>query len=216
MGQAAEDLEHQEIMRDLIYKDLSGFFSRNFKENMNITILSIDIKTVPTAKGSYQTADVAYKNNSFQGKVEGKKVMSFGATKDSFATLAQAQPGQTYEVTIVKNDKGYNDWVSMAQAAPGAASPVATPQAGATGKAPAATPRSTYETPEERANRQVLIVRQSSLSSAATVLTAGAKTPPSAQAVVDLAKVFEAYVFGTVQADMSIEAMASDDIPVVD
>jgi hypothetical protein len=83
---------------------------------MNITLLSVDIKTVPTAKGSYQTADVAYKNNSFQGKVEGKKVMSFGATKDSFATLAQAQPGQTYEVQIVKNDKGYNDWVSMAQA----------------------------------------------------------------------------------------------------
>jgi len=25
---------------------------------MNITLLSVDIKTVPTAKGSYQTADV--------------------------------------------------------------------------------------------------------------------------------------------------------------
>jgi len=184
---------------------------------MNITILSIDIKTVPTAKGSYQTADVAYKNNSFQGKVEGKKVMSFGATKDSFATLAQAQPGQTYEVTIVKNDKGYNDWVSMAQAVPGAASPAATPQAGVAGKAPAASPRSTYETPEERAQRQVLIVRQSSLSSAATVLTAGAKTPPSAQAVVELAKVFEAYVFGTEAStdDGSIGAMQSDEFPDV-
>lgn len=183
---------------------------------MNITILSIDIKTVPTAKGSYQTADVAYKNNSFQGKVEGKKVMSFGATKDSFATLAQASPGQTYEVTIVKNDKGYNDWVSMAQAQPGAPSPVAPTATGTTGKPAAASPRSTYETPEERAQRQVLIVRQSSLSSAAAVLTAGAKTPPSAQAVVALAKEFEAYVFGTEPTDLSIEAMASDDIPVVD
>jgi hypothetical protein len=182
---------------------------------MNITILSFDIKTVPTAKGSYQTADVAYKNNSFQGKVEGKKVMSFGATKDSFATLAQASPGQTYEVTIVKNDKGYNDWVSMAQAVPGAASPAAPAATGSPGK-PAASPRSTYETPEERAQRQVLIVRQSSLSSAAAVLTAGAKVPPSAQAVVALAKEFEAYVFGTEAADMSIEAMSSDDIPVVE
>jgi hypothetical protein len=184
---------------------------------MNITILSIDIKTVPTAKGSYQTADVAYKNNSFQGKVEGKKVMSFGATKDSFATLAQAQPGQTYEVTIVKNDKGYNDWVSMAQAAPGAASPVATPQAGVAGKPAAASPRSTYETPEERAQRQVLIVRQSSLSSAVALLTTGAKTAPSAQAVVDVAKEFEAYVFGTaVSADSgSIADMQSDEFPDV-
>ena len=185
---------------------------------MNITILSIDIKTVPTAKGSYQTADVAYKNNSFQGKVEGKKVMSFGATKDSFATLAQAQPGQTYEVTIVKNDKGYNDWVSMAQAAPGAASPASNAPTGAPGKAPATSPRSTYETPEERAQRQVLIVRQSSLSSAVALLVAGAKTPPSAQAVVDVAKTFESYVFGTPEtapADMSIEAMQSDEFPDV-
>ena len=184
---------------------------------MNITILSVEVQTVPTAKGSYQKANVAYKNNSFQGKVEGKQIMSFGATKDSFATLAQAQPGQTYEVQIVKNDKGYNDWVSMAQAVPGAASPVATPQAGATGKAPAASPRSTYETPEERAQRQVLIVRQSSLSSAAAVLTTGAKTPPSAQAVVGLAKEFEAYVFGTEVStdDGSIDAMQSDEFPEV-
>lgn len=182
---------------------------------MNITILSIDIKTVPTTKGSYQTADVAYKNNSFQGKVEGKKIMSFGATKDSFATLATAQPGQTFEVTIVKNDKGYNDWVAMAQAVPGAASPAANAPATGGVKPAAAAPRSTYETPEERAQRQVLIVRQSSLSSAVALLTTGAKTPPSTQAVVDTAKAFEAYVFGTEPQDLSIEAMSSDEFPEV-
>jgi hypothetical protein len=185
---------------------------------MNITILSIDIKTVPTTKGSYQTADVAYKNNSFQGKVEGKKVMSFGATKDSFATLAQAQPGQTYEVTIVKNDKGYNDWVSMAQAVPGAASPVATPQAGAVGKPAAASPRSTYETPEERAQRQVMIVRQSSLSTAVAALAVGGKSALKPIDVVNTAKQFEAYVLGTEEAgadDGSIDAMQSDEFPEV-
>lgn len=181
---------------------------------MNITILSVDIKTVPTAKGSYQTADVAYKNNSFQGKVEGKKVMSFGATKDSFSTLALAQPGESYEVTIVKNDKGYNDWVSMAKAEAGAASPASASSAGVAGKPAAASPRSTYETPEERAQRQVLIVRQSSISSAVALLTIGAKTAPSAQAVVDIAKQFEDYVFGK-QALGPISEM-SDDFPQVD
>ena len=168
---------------------------------MNITILSVDIKTTPTAKGSYQTADVAYKNNSFQGKVEGKKVMSFGATKDSFTTLATAQPGESYEVTVVKNDKGYNDWVSMAKATAGASSPAAAPS-----KAPNAAPRSTYETPEERAQRQVLIVRQSSLSSAVNTLTAGANTPPSVESVIALAKAYEGYVFGT-------GASGFDDLP---
>lgn len=185
---------------------------------MNITLLSVDIKTNPTKNGkSYQSADVAYKNNSFQGKIEGKKIMSFGATKPAFDVVATASPGQTFEVEIIKNAAGYNDWVSMTPATAGAASPVATPQAGVVGKAPATSPRSTYETPEERAQRQVLIVRQSSLSSAATVLTAGAKTPPSAQAVVDLAKVFEAYVFGTEVStdDGSIDAMQSDEFPDV-
>jgi len=179
---------------------------------MNITLLSVDIKTVPTAKGSYQTADVAYKNNSFQGKVEGKKVMSFGATKDSFSTLALAQPGESYEVTIVKNDKGYNDWVSMAKAEAGANSPAVSAPAG--GKAPAATPRSTYETPEERAQRQVLIVRQSSLSAAVNLLLAGAKTPPSVENVLAIAKQFEDYVFGK-QAPGPISEMEND-FPQVD
>lgn len=179
---------------------------------MNITILSVDIKTVPTAKGSYQTADVAYKNNSFQGKVEGKKVMSFGATKDSFSTLALAQPGESYEVTIVKNDKGYNDWVSMAKAEAGANSPAVSAPAG--GKAPAATPRSTYETPEERAQRQVLIVRQSSLSAAVNLLLAGAKTPPPVENVLAIAKQFEDYVFGK-QALGPVSEMEND-FPQVD
>ena len=184
---------------------------------MNITILSVEVKTVPTEKGSYQTADVAYKNNSFQGKVEGKKIMSFGATKDSFSVVSTAQPGQSYEVSIVKNDKGYNDWVSMTPAAAGAASAAPTP---ATAKSAAAnaSPRSTYETPEERAQRQVLIVRQSSLSSAVNTLVAGAKTPPSGDNVIALAKQFEGYVFGVEPAapkDLSIEAMQSDEFPDV-
>lgn len=185
---------------------------------MNITILSVDVKTVPTAKGSYQTADVAYKNNSFQGKVEGKKVMSFGATKDSFSVLATAQPGQSYEVSIVKNDKGYNDWVSMAPATAGATSPApaAVPSAGK--PAANASPRSTYETPEERAQRQVLIVRQSSLSSAVAALAVGNKIPLKFEDVIDTAKAFEAYVFGTEVAstdDGSIAAMQSDEFPDV-
>lgn len=178
---------------------------------MNITILSVAVATVPTAKGSYQVADVAYKNNSFQGKVEGKKIMSFGAAKDTFGTLSSAQPGESYEITVVKNDKGYNDWVSAVKG--GAVTAPA-----AAGKPATATPKSTYETPEERAQRQVLIVRQSSLSSSAAVLTAGAKTPPAGDAVIALAKQFEAYVFGAEQKDAGpsgFEDMPDFDIPEV-
>jgi hypothetical protein len=175
---------------------------------MNITILSVDIKTTPTAKGSYQTADVAYKNNTYQGKVEGKKVMSFGATKKAFEILATASAGETYEVEVVKNDKGYNDWVSMAKATAGA--PTAPTTASKTNPAP----RSTYETPEERAQRQILIVRQSSLSSAVALLTTGAKAAPSVDSVLDVAKSFENYVFGVAPA--TAEATDFSDIPDFD
>lgn len=162
---------------------------------MNITILNVTIETKPTTKGSYQSADVAYKNNSFGGKVEGKKVMSFGATKDAFTVLASAQPGDTYDVTVVKNDKGYNDWVSMQKAgAASAASPSSAPVGAARSNATPA-PRNTYETPEERAKKQVYIVRQSSVANAITLLGIGAKTPPVVDDVIGVAKKLEAYVF---------------------
>jgi uncharacterized GH25 family protein len=186
---------------------------------MNITLLSVEVQTVPTAKGSYQKANVAYKNNSFQGKVEGKQIMSFGATKNAFTTLSTAAPGTTYEVEIVKNDKGYNDWISLSPATAGAAAPVATPAAGVTGKpSAAASPRSTYETPEERAQRQVMIVRQSSLSTAVSTLAVGSKKEINPEDVVQTAKRFEAYVLGLdtpTTDDGSIAAMESDEFPDV-
>jgi len=149
------------------------------KKKMNITILSVDVKTVPTQKGSYQSAEVAYKNNTFQGKVEGKKVMSFGATAGAFKTLTQAQSGETYEVEVVKNAAGYNDWTSLTPAGLSTASPASSGavSAATSNKAPqGATPvRSTYETPEERAAKQVYIIKQSSLSAAVSTLSVGAK-----------------------------------------
>jgi len=177
---------------------------------MNITILNVSVATVPTQKGSYQVADIAYKNNSFQGKVEGKKLMSFGATKNTFGILSIAQSGESYEIEVVKNDKGYNDWVSATKGGvvPGAQTPPAA------SKTATAAPKSNYETAEERAQRQVLIVRQSSLSSAATVLTAGVKAPPAGDAVIDLAKQFEAYVFGTEPKDTGPTGF--DDLPDFD
>ena len=183
---------------------------------MNITILNVTINTKPTKNGkSYQEADVAYKNNSFQGKVEGKKVMSFGATADAFKALAQAQPGQSYNVEVVKNAAGYNDWVSVTQ---GDANAAPAPTTARATNAPTAAPKSNYETSEERAQRQVYIIRQSSIASAVSTLTAGAKTPPNPDGVVNLAQRYVDYVLNGVSLDniktttdgLSIEDMPSD------
>lgn len=77
---------------------------------------------------------------------------------------------------------------------------------------------STFETPEERAKKQVYIVRQSSISNAISLLTTGAKVPPATSAVIALAKELEAYVFdsGAVDKPASFEDMADDldDVPL--
>jgi len=156
---------------------------------MLIQIISTSVETKPTAKGSYQQLEVVFKNLSYQGKVESKKVMSFGANAGAFTALSTAQAGAQFDVTVTKNAAGYNDWTTVVPSN-GAPAP-----AGDTPAKANASPRSTYETPEERAQRQVLIVRQSSLSAAIGTLSVGAKALKSAD-VIELAQQYENYVFG--------------------
>lgn len=164
--------------------------------SMQIEIVANPVSTVPTAKGSYQVIDLAYKNKSFQDKLEGKKVMSF-TNKDVFAALQKAQFGDIFEVSRVKNDKGFWDWTAVntggagvnVSNASGGSPVVASPVKGTV------TPKSNYETAEERAARQVLIVRQSSISSAVDLAVANKVKDP--QEVIKIAQAFEAYVFGT-------------------
>lgn len=178
---------------------------------MQIQILSVDIKTKPNSRGgTYQDAEVAYKNNTVQGKVEGKSVRSFGAQEAAFKALAVAQPGETYEVQVVKNDKGFNDWVSVQKAGAVAAGGVAAsvPTGVPARAAATSTPvRSTYETPEERAKKQVYIIRQSSVSSAIALHSVGAKAL-KLEDVLNTAKALEGYVLGT-------GATGFDDLPDV-
>jgi hypothetical protein len=163
---------------------------------IQIQILNVTIETKPTTKGSYQKAEVAYKNLSFQGKVEGKGVMSFGATAETFKVLATAQAGEIYDVQTIKNDKGYLDWVKMTKADIGSAQAV--PQYAPNppgGKSNATAARSTYETPEERAIKQVYIVKQSSVSNAIATLSVGAKSVKP-EDVLALAQKYTDFVFG--------------------
>ena len=166
------------------------------KKQMQIQIVTTSLETKPTAKGSYQQLEVVYKNLTFQGKVESKKIMSFGAGSPSFKALSDAPAGAVYDIGVVKNAAGYNDWVS-ATPATADSSPTGVAAAASAGINKATTsPKSTYETPEERAQRQILIVRQSSVSSAVAALVAGAKSPPKVEDVIAYAQKLEGYVFG--------------------
>lgn len=78
---------------------------------------------------------------------------------------------------------------------------------------PQPAPKSNYETAEERAKKQVYIVRQSSLANAVATLAIGAKKVEPAE-VIKVAKQFEAYVFDTEFDDGSIYSLKSDDMEI--
>jgi hypothetical protein len=174
----------------------------------NITILDVKISTNPAKKPGgkpYQIAEVAFKNNSFNGTVQGKKVTSYSK---AYQQVAEAQIGQTYDVTEEKNGE-FVEWVSLSPAgvvAAGAAPAASVSESVQRGSTPT---RSTYETPEERAIKQVYIVKQSSLSNAVATLAVGAKAVKPSD-VLKLAQEYTDFVFGKPGANT---ATGFDDLP---
>lgn len=127
-------------------------------------------------------------------------MFSFGANAGSYLALKDASPGDVFDIEVVKNDAGFNDWV-VAKKLDGVAAPNLTPSASSTsistgksGFTPA--PKSTYPTEDERAKTQIYIVRQSNLNTAVATLAVGAKSVKP-EDVIKTAKLYEDHVFGT-------------------
>lgn len=182
---------------------------------MRIKILAVEVKEVKEGKKDYKILDVSYKNLDFNGKVEGKKIVSF-ASPDVFNALKGSNPGDEFDVTKgEKSAAGFVPWTRCVTAS-GENTVLEDNRSGVSGQSQAVsgttkgTPRSTYETPEERAKKQVYIVRQSSISNAIAFLDGD--SDPAIKDVIDTAKQFEAYVFGT---DPMTEIMEMEnDIPL--
>lgn len=154
---------------------------------MQITVLSVTIEHMPGKSGGYDKAEVAYKDQD--GKVSGKNLVSFNAP-EAFAVIKAAGNGDVLDVVAEKDAKGYWQWVKVSKVdAATAAQVTSTP----TGKVANVTPKSTYETPEERAQKQVYIIRQSSLTAA--IATLKENEALNADDVITIAKQYEAYVF---------------------
>jgi hypothetical protein len=163
-----------------------------------IQIVNVEITSRAGAAGKkgYEQAEVVYKQE-YNGKqdVKTKKIMSF-ANPAVFAALKAARSGETYEVAQEKNGEFWN-WTSLSRSTgETSASTQAAPQASnAKPTATANTCGRDFETKEERTARQQLIVRQSSLGHAVSILTTGAKTPPNVNDVKKLADELVAYVY---------------------
>jgi len=169
---------------------------------MQITVIDVTENTKKSESGrTFQQLEVAYKNE--QGQPQLKKLISF-SNPNVFKAAKDWVKGDVVNVTTVKNEKtGYWDWIGLEGDGIVAENK---PASAATG---ARVTGSNYETKEERAARQVFIIRQSSLSTAVELLGQG----KSVADVIATAKQFEAYVFSKAEGADAINEL-QDDVPV--
>lgn len=169
---------------------------------MLINIIDVGAPNTHAAKNgrSYQSIEVTYKDD--QGQVKNKKLMSF-SNPSVFNHIKDLTKGDQINLRTEKDAAGYWQWIGIEGDKTVATETKTPPQAGGrvTG--------SNYETKEERAARQVLIVRQSSLSSAVELLGPG----KSVEEVLAVAKQFEDYVFAKSTGIDAINEM-EDDFPL--
>jgi hypothetical protein len=176
---------------------------------MLISIINVG---APEPEKTWSKIEVTYKDP--YGKVNSKAIRSF--TGGVYTALQSLKSGDQVEVTQIKNAKGYLDWTAVGP--PGSGQPEAAAAPAASKGNPAPANKSTFETPEERAKKQVYIVRQSSLATAVSALAIGGKPTPTAEDVIAYAKKLESYVFCTGSAKEEPDEIAiheiEDDIPV--
>ena len=159
---------------------------------MKVKILDVNVETVTKGKNSYQKAAVTY---TYNGEARTQNVMSF--TNPAVFKAVKERVGQEAEVTVIKNDAGYNTWSAVED--------VGTAPAATASPSPAASPTrvtgSNYETPAERASRQVYIVKQSSISAAVALATANKEKATPAE-IIAVAQQFVDFVFDKPIAEM--------------
>lgn len=155
--------------------------------------------------GAYQGTRFSYRDMSGKLVEQNFHNNSLKFNPKLNVALSNMKPGDSF--TMVKEKEG--EYWNVKDIIVGDA-PVAT--SGTTKPAAQPAPKSNYETAEERAKKQVYIVRQSSLSSAINFMEATGNKKFTEFDVIALAKQFEAYVFDTEYDDGSIMNLKSDDL----
>lgn len=161
-------------------------------------------KATSKAGKPYDFLDVSFKNMTFQEKVEAKKIFPFGA-KEVFSTLQKAGKGDVFTVLREKDKDGYWQWVGIAagevEMETGSSAPAGAKPAGVATK-------STFETPEERAKKQVYIIKQSSIGHAIEILKTDKKNP-TVEEVIHVADILVDYVLG-INLDPNVPEVNAD------
>lgn len=174
---------------------------------MQIEVIQVT-KTTKQGKTAYIMLEVAYKqlNGTYAGKLASKKIMSFVQPDNVYKALADAKSGDVFNIKSHKNmETGFIDWDDAEAVAPGNAIPV--PQQEQKSM-PAS--KSTYETPEERAKKQVYIVKQSSVT-AALKFAELCDEKPDIEGILNVAQTITDWVFASPSAPANV--VPDDDVP---
>jgi len=169
---------------------------------MQITVIDVGAPNTHAAKNgrTYQSLEVTYKND--QGQAQSKKLMSF-SNPQVFKAAQTWEKGTQVNVTTEKDANGYWQWTGLG----GDATVADNKPAAASSNNSTRVTGSNYETKEERAARQVYIIRQSSISSAIDLLK---DSKPTVEGVLGVAKQFEEYIFAEKKGIDAIDALEDD------
>lgn len=182
---------------------------------MQINVINVANQTVPTAKGSYQALEVTYKEVA-TSKVGSRKIMSFvNDSKQAFEALSAASNGEVFDIAMVKqtgkDGKEYWVWTNATKGAAGGQASVGSSGTSQQSNSNGTVAKGNWETPEERAKKQVYIIRQSSISSAISALAVGSKTAAKPDEILSLAKRFEDYVFDGLTGNIVTDTASLED-----
>lgn len=172
---------------------------------LNVTIQDVVFSTAGTGPRKYKKAEVTY---TWQGNNRRQTVMSF-SNPDVFKTLEGLKLPVNVEVELTKvagkDGTEYTNWAKVTQVGGGESAPTASKPAGKV-------VGSNYETAEERAKRQLMIVRQSSISNAIEFIKLDPATASDAdvEAVLGIAQQFVDFVYGNGEEVVPLDRMPSD------
>ncbi len=161
-----------------------------------ITIKNVNIEVVKKGRNSYEKATVEYTDE--KGDTKSKPVVSF-SNPAVFAVVKDSKPGDRFNARSVEKD-GYWNWAELTPVTRQEATPA----------------KGSYvdnrETADERRMRQLMIVRQSSISNALEFLKLRGDNTASMEDVLSTAQDFVDFVYGTEEALGAVDR-EDQDIP---
>lgn len=142
-------------------------------------------------EGKYFKFELTY---SRDGKPSSRTLVAVGDTKPVFEVLKDAKQGDVYEIDLRKDGEYYN-WIGCTKGASltvTSGSNVPATDGKSSGNTSSYKSTNTYETPDERAKKQVYIARMSALAQA--IAYGGQENDE--QDILAMAKRFESYIMG--------------------